>query len=136
MDAYQISALKQGSILIIIMIGASLIYYFSSTNEKLYQRILVSAYPMIFVSGELFALIGSAYYDRNSRFSGAFEYTKVGDVYVLILNLIFIIGGLFSLYTFSSFKGDRLTQYLAIPVYLAAIGLWFISKMTLIRDWL
>ncbi len=136
MDEYQISALREGSILIIIMIGASCIYFASSKNTGIRQRILVSMYPMLFLLGEIFALVGSNYYERGSWLNGEYVRTDTGEILTLLHSMIFISGILMSIYTFAKFEGDKLTKFLALPVYFAALLLWFISGMTLTRDWL
>lgn len=136
MNDYQVSALGQGLIFIVVLLIAFFVYYFSSQNREWYQRLLVSIYPAIFILGEVYALIASSFYEKGSWENGIYVPTQMGANLTYILYGIFSLGVVMALYSIIYFKGDKLYKFIIVPACIVAFVLFFIAGMTLTRDWI
>jgi hypothetical protein len=119
-----------------LLFVAFALYFLASKNESFSKRLLVSAYPLVFILGELFALVGSSYYERGSWESGRYVRTDTGSALVYGLYAIYCVGIVMGVYTTSSFVGSVAFKWLIVLVIPVAALLFFVSGMTLTRDWI
>ena len=136
MSEYQLSAFGEAAIFVALMILVSALYFFTSRNEPFSKRLLVSAYPLIFVLGELYALVASSYYERGSWESGSYIQTPISASLEYGLYGIYSLGLVMGIYASFKFLGPAFCKWLIILVLPIAALLLFISSMTLTRDWL
>jgi len=134
-NEYQTDAFGQAAIFVVLLMAASCLYFYASHNKPIAKRLLVSAYPLIFIVGEVYALIGSSYYESGSWVGGEYVSTSIGAILNNGLVAIFAFGLAMAAYTSFRFEGAKILRWLAVLVIPVAALLFFISGMTLTRDW-
>jgi len=125
MSSYQISAFSQIYIFLFIPIVVSIIYWFSSSDLNVIERILSSAHGLIFFMASLFAVFIS-------------EYTETGDSSFssFIFLFIIVLGVISVIYSFLKYPNSNLVHLLHFPNLICAFFIFFIGAMTIAHDWI
>jgi len=136
MNDYQIDVVEYGVSPSLILVVVTLLLFRASRNVGTFKRLLVSAYPMVFVLGEVFSLVASSYYERPIWNGSASVHPEVSLILNRILNSIYILGVIMAVYSIVKFEGYKIFKYLIVPTFIVAVWLVFISSMTLTGDWI
>ena len=136
LNEYQVSALSQAMLSIIVLLSCSICYFVLSKNKTIISKLLICSPPSIFVIAEIYALIASSYYVKGDWSDGKYIPTDSGDILTNIFLFIYILGIIGMVYAFKNYKGRHIAHLLLIPTIFFAAYLYLIAGMTLTRDWL
>jgi hypothetical protein len=120
---YQIFAIGQAGLVLLVPAAVSLGYYFSSRTH--YHRLLWSGHGVIL-------LLAFAYAIAISPWSANGNWTFAVWPYWVLLGL-FVVSVIYSLIWFQGHRAVHLLQLVLLP---SAVWIWFIGTMTITHDWI